>query len=245
MRPKVPLISKRRVCEVALEIIDQEGIDALSIRRLADRIGVNGASLYHHFESKEDILAGAALAALSEVRIPTSTDEDWKLWFLRNILSLKTALEKHPDLIPILIRRNALRIGLSEIDSTFALLEAQGLPIGMAWTLMESLEALVMGTVMRERGDRADDSIDVSGFDHLQRATDQRILSHDEAFLVASRALIDGVDEAAKRGRRTEPRGRARRPAAGSNGNSKALGANTKKRPVESGKSRSARKVNS
>lgn len=43
-RPKVPLISKRTALEVALDIIDNEGIEALSIRWLAERLAVNGAS---------------------------------------------------------------------------------------------------------------------------------------------------------------------------------------------------------
>jgi AcrR family transcriptional regulator len=200
MRPKVPLISKRKVCEVALAIIDEEGIDALSIRRLARRLGVNGASLYHHFENKEDIVVGAALLALSSVRTPETSSEDWRVWFLRNTQHLKAALEQHPDLIPALIRRNALRLGLSEIDSTFALLEEQGLPIGLAWTLMETLESFVIGVVMRERtADGADDAEETyDAFPHLRRATTERMLSNDEAFVLGCQAIIDGIAQAAE-----------------------------------------------
>ena len=59
-RPKVPLISKRKTLEAALRIIDAEGLESLSVRRLAIELNVNGASLYHHFKNKEEILVGAA-----------------------------------------------------------------------------------------------------------------------------------------------------------------------------------------
>ena len=45
---------RTRALEEALRIIDDEGLDALSIRRLADVLGVKGASLYHHFKDKDD-----------------------------------------------------------------------------------------------------------------------------------------------------------------------------------------------
>jgi len=61
-RPKIPLISKRAALQAALDIIDTEGIDALSIRYLAEKLGVNGASLYHHFQNKDEIVVGAATA---------------------------------------------------------------------------------------------------------------------------------------------------------------------------------------
>src|SRR2546425_13303969 len=79
-RPKTPLISRRKTLEVALEIIDGEGLDAFSIRRLATELDINGASLYHHFANKDEILAGVAELALADVRTPTDPDADWREW---------------------------------------------------------------------------------------------------------------------------------------------------------------------
>ena len=83
-RPKVPLISKRKTLEAALRIIDTEGLDALSVRRLAVELNVNAASLYHHFRNKDEILVGAAQLALAEVRTPDTRDEPWQSWLQRN-----------------------------------------------------------------------------------------------------------------------------------------------------------------
>lgn len=55
-------------------IIDEHGLQGLSIRRLAEALGVNGASLYHHFRNKDEILAGVAELALAEVRMRQPRD---------------------------------------------------------------------------------------------------------------------------------------------------------------------------
>jgi TetR/AcrR family transcriptional regulator, tetracycline repressor protein len=197
MRPSTPLIAKRKVCETALMMIDRDGIENLSVRRLAREIGVNAASFYHHFENKEAILAGAAQLALADVRTPASTSEDWQVWFLRNTLTLHRVLRQHPQLIEIVLRRNMFRLGLPEVEKTYALLEEQGLPIGLAATLMESLEAFVVGQVMLERYADGDLGTSNSDYPALSRAYAQRALSPGEAFELGCRKIIEGVAEAA------------------------------------------------
>lgn len=197
MRPKVPLIAERQVCETALRMIDEDGIDNFSVRRLAAEIGVNAASFYHHFDNKEAILAGAAQLALAEVRTPGSPSEDWQVWFLRNTLTLHKVLRRHPELIEIVLRRNMFRLGLPEIEKTYALLERQGLPIGLAPTLMESLEAFVAGQIMLERFGDSALGPDNGEYPAVRRAYAERALSADEAFELGCRKIIEGIAEAA------------------------------------------------
>src|SRR5260370_24520275 len=83
-RPKVPLISRRKALEAALGIIDNEGLKALSIRRLGEVMNVNGASLYHHFASKDEILVGVTQLALADVTAPRSESDNWRVWRPRN-----------------------------------------------------------------------------------------------------------------------------------------------------------------
>jgi AcrR family transcriptional regulator len=63
-------LSKDRVLRTAMEIADSEGIDALSMRRLASELGVEAMSLYYYVKSKEEMLAGIAELALSEIEPP-------------------------------------------------------------------------------------------------------------------------------------------------------------------------------
>lgn len=197
-RPKVPLISKRKALEVALDIIDNEGIAALSIRRLADRLKVNGASLYHHFENKDEIVVGAAKLALDEVRTPDTPDEPWRVWVLRNNRRLRQAFRAHPDLVPVMLRRRPLGIGIGQMDATVARLEEQNVPTGAIVPMLEALELYAIGSALHEaRSDDAPADVDAESAPNLARASQERALSADEIFNLVSEKIIDATVMAA------------------------------------------------
>jgi TetR/AcrR family tetracycline transcriptional repressor len=151
-RPKVPLISRRRALEVALEIADNEGLAALSIRRLGEALNVNGASLYYHFTNKEDILVGTTQLALANVTSPRSDQDGWRSWLPRNTFRTRQALVAHPGLIPVMLRRASLGIGAKEVEASIERLEAEGVPIEAVVPLMESLELLAIVSALQEVG---------------------------------------------------------------------------------------------
>lgn len=95
-RPTTPVITRRDALAAALRIIDSEGITALSIRRLAAELGVNGASFYHHFRNKEEIIAGAAELALDAAGVPDDTDVDWREWIFQNAKAYREACSSIP-----------------------------------------------------------------------------------------------------------------------------------------------------
>ncbi len=193
-RPKIPLISKRTALEVALDIIDNEGIDALSIRRLAERLTVNGASLYHHFENKEEIVVGAAKLALEEVRVPQGHEEPWRVWLLRNAKRLRAAFRAHPDLVPVMLRREPLGIGTSQLDATAALLEESGVPVGAVAPMLEALELYAIGSALHEAGrSNGVPAYDPQKSPHLGRAFEQRAMSADEIFDMVCEQIIDAT----------------------------------------------------
>lgn len=199
-RPKVPLIAKRKALEVALDIVDKEGLDSLSIRRLAERLNVNGASLYHHFENKDEIVVGAAKLALEEVRTPQAQDEPWRVWIMRNARRLRQALRDHPDLTPVMLRRQPLGIGLAQLEATVTLLEKESVPTGAIAPMLEALELYAIGSALHETSGPQP----VAGSDHdpektpnLSRALAQRALSADEIFDLVCGQIIDAVIEKA------------------------------------------------
>jgi AcrR family transcriptional regulator len=198
-RPKVPLISRRETLAAALRIVDEEGLDNLSIRRLAFELNVNGASLYHHFKNKEEILIGAATLALDAVRTPGNADQDWRVWLLSNTRKYRQALLSHPELVPILLRRHPLRIGLGEHDSSVELLERQGVPQSAVMPLLETLEALAIGSVVYGAAVERDAHREEwkESFPHLHAAVSNALLSSDEAFVAACMAIMDSIVKAA------------------------------------------------
>jgi TetR/AcrR family tetracycline transcriptional repressor len=194
-RPKQALISRRKTLEVALRIIDEEGLDALSIRRLGDELNVRGISLYHHFPSKEHILAGACELALAEVRTPHTTNTDWRHWLVDNARKYYRALRAHPNLIPVLMRRHPLRIGLAEHNATAGLLAVQGVPVGVIMPLMDGLESIALGCAAYESAVAADAGTDNWHEQHpllfhVRRSAD---VSHADAFDAMANAVVDAI----------------------------------------------------
>jgi TetR/AcrR family tetracycline transcriptional repressor len=192
-RPKVPLISKRKALQTALDIVDNEGIEALSIRRLADGLKVNGASLYHHFENKDEIVVGVAMLALEQVRTPQSRDEPWRVWILRNARALRQAFLDHPDLVPVMLRRDLLGIGAAQLDATVALLEEEGVPIGAIRPMLEAIELFAMSSAMQDAASADPPLVDAEKAPHLARATATSALSPDEIFDAVCEKIIDTV----------------------------------------------------
>lgn len=194
-RPKQALISRRKTLEVALRIIDEEGLDALSIRRLGDELNVRGISLYHHFQGKEQILVGACELALADVRTPNTSNIDWHEWLIRNATEYYKALRRHPNLIPILMRRHPLRIGLSEHNATAGLLAVQGVPPGAIMALLDGTESLALGCAAYESAVESDKGEDdwPASYPFLYHVGRSREISQDHAFDVMVRAVIDAI----------------------------------------------------
>jgi AcrR family transcriptional regulator len=204
-RPKVPLISRRRALEVALQIIDSEGLQALSMRRLGEALKVNGASLYHHFENKEDILLGVTRLALAGPAVPEPESENWRIWLPRVALRLRRALVAHPELIPIMLRRGPAGMAADERESRVARLQSAGVPMALVLPLMESLELLAITSALQQISAAAEDSRNgPDAASQLPLARKARGLSSEDVFDVASSVMVAAV-ESAFRQKQTRP----------------------------------------
>jgi AcrR family transcriptional regulator len=207
-RPKIPLISRRSALAAALKIIDEEGLDALSIRRLGDELNVNGASFYHHFKSKDDILVGVAQLALADVRAP-ETDEDWRSWLPANARGLRDALLAHPNLIPVLLRREGMGIGTEQLEASAKLLEQQGVPTHLVLTIIDTLEVFAIASALHEVNATTQTAIEASDELHpaLMRAYKMRSPVTDKVFDELCLSIITTLEAAlGTRRRRPAPR---------------------------------------
>jgi len=88
-------LTRQRVLEAAVELADRDGIESVSMRRLAHQLGIEAMSLYTHVRSKEDLLDGMVDVVMAEVPSPAATD-DWKSALRATILGAREALRRHP-----------------------------------------------------------------------------------------------------------------------------------------------------
>jgi AcrR family transcriptional regulator len=194
-RPSKALISRSATLKAALKIIDEEGLEKLSIRRLGAALNVQGISLYHHFKDKDEILAAVCELALANVRTPNTTDIDWREWLLNNALKFRDTLRSHPNLVPVMMRRHPLRIGLREHNATAGLLAVQGVPREAIMPLLETLEELALGSASYESAVHKDEHSETwkEFYPNLYHLSLKPALNRDEIFELVARATIEAI----------------------------------------------------
>src|SRR6478672_5044613 len=93
-RQNRPRLSKERVLRAAVAIADAGGIAALTIRSLAQELGVKPMSVYYHVANKDEILDGLVDIVFSEIKLPT-IGGDWRSEMRRRAHSARTVLRRH------------------------------------------------------------------------------------------------------------------------------------------------------
>ncbi len=130
--PRQPL-SQDLIVETALRIIDADGMDALSMRRLAQELETGPASLYAHVANKDELLDLVYDTVLAEVEIPDPDPEHWPEQLKASLRSLRQVFRSHRDLARIALTRIPLGPnGVVGMERTMALLRAGGLPDDIA-----------------------------------------------------------------------------------------------------------------
>ena len=95
-------LSRLRIAQAALAIVDRDGLDALSMRRLGAELGVEGMAIYRHFPNKAAVLAGVVEVLLAELVIPPPSDVPWQAVFREVSRAYRALLLRHPHAIPLL-----------------------------------------------------------------------------------------------------------------------------------------------
>jgi len=90
-----PQLTRERVVAAGIELADRDGIESISMRRLAQELGVEAMSLYTHVRNKDDLLDGMVDAVIG--KIPTSADgADWKTSLRQMVLAARSVILTHP-----------------------------------------------------------------------------------------------------------------------------------------------------
>jgi len=150
-RPKAPLIKPTEAVATALEVIDRDGLDGFNIRKLAQELGVNPSSLYHHFHDKNEILNRVCLRVLDESRVlsPLRAGADWRVYVKKSVGQYRRALMRHPNVAPLMTPKGPLgqfsdslgRIGVAEML-------ADGVPSKYIYPIIDSINALAYGSAL-------------------------------------------------------------------------------------------------
>jgi TetR/AcrR family tetracycline transcriptional repressor len=113
-----PRLSKRAVTDRALKLADADGLDALTIRKLAQDLGVTPMALYWHFRSKEDLLEGVAERVWGEIDVNVDPSAPWPDQLAGLLKSLVSVLRAHPSAPRLVLeheKRNKAALRATEV----------------------------------------------------------------------------------------------------------------------------------
>lgn len=124
-----PLLTPERITTAALRMIDRDGVEALSTRKLAAALGVSSKAVYHYYATKDELLHAVYLAVLDELDLPTETGGPWQERLRRLAHSFRRLARRHPSFITDFLRPHepAAR-ELDVTDAFYTLLRQAGLP---------------------------------------------------------------------------------------------------------------------
>ena len=148
-----PRLSKRTVTENALKLADADGLDALTIRKLAQHLGVTPMALYWHFRSKEDLLEGVAEQVWGEIDTEVDPDAPWWAQIQVMLESLVSVLRAHPAAPQLLLeheKRN--EAALRATETVLEILRTAGFDATYASTIARSALWTGITLVMSEPG---------------------------------------------------------------------------------------------
>src|SRR5215212_7555686 len=100
-------LTRERVLRAAIKLADQGGIDALSMRKLGQELGVEAMSLYNHAANKDDILDGIVELVVSEFVMPTG--DDWRAALRASQIGTHDVLVRHPWAASLMLSETRVR----------------------------------------------------------------------------------------------------------------------------------------
>lgn len=158
-----PRLTRQRVLQAAVALADEAGIEALSMRKLGEQVGVEAMSLYKHVANKDDLLDGMVDGVFAELELARD-EPDWRRAMRDRAISVRSVLKRHPWAVPLMqSRTNPGPSTLGHLNALIGILRAAGFSVVLTAHALSVIDAYVYGFAMQEKA---------LPFDTEERSTD-------------------------------------------------------------------------
>ncbi|MCB5179029.1 TetR/AcrR family transcriptional regulator [Streptomyces antimicrobicus] len=148
-RPSQTLLSRAIIARAALDLLDEQGLEALKMRTIADRLGVKGASLYHHVRSKDDLLDAVAELINDEIDLGPLSDPGGPAGIAAYAHGYRGVYLRYPHMIPLVARHRVSSVkALRGYDALLAALVRAGSTPAAAAEAAAAIDNLVLGSAL-------------------------------------------------------------------------------------------------
>ena len=202
-------LTERGIAEAALGLVDADGVDGLTMRKLAQRLGVSAMALYTYFPDREAVLEAVTQLVLTEVEIPAES-LDWRDTVRQLMRSIRRVGLRHPNAAPLINRFPPRTVdALAFVEAAFRAFRRAGFDDRSTVRCYRALAVYSMGTF----------DVELTGYfaqhpaaqvgDSLDAPTAARLLPHvasiaplvadqddEEAFEYGLELLLDGFAQA-------------------------------------------------
>jgi len=205
--PRAPL-SRDRVLRAAVDLADRDGLDALTMRRLAQELGVEAMTLYYHVANKRDLLSGIVDIVVRDIRLP-KPGEPWKAALRTAAISAHEILVRHPWSASLFLSGDPRQGRLDYMNGILGTLREGGFSTEMTHHAYHALDSHILGFTLWQVGilTATDDldrtaadflaQLDRTGYPHLAEHVDWHLADHPQEkseFEFGLDLILDGLE---------------------------------------------------
>ena len=150
-RQRTQPLNTDRVLRAAIRVADRGGVEAITMRRVAQELGVEAMSLYHHVANKDAILDGVVDEVFAAIELPPADRDDWRDAMKARAHSARAALSQHRWALGLMdSRRNPGPATLRHHDAVLGVLSQAGFTLPMAAHAISLIDSYIGGFVLQE-----------------------------------------------------------------------------------------------
>lgn len=203
-----PRLSHDNIVAVAIEMADEEGLAAVSLRGIAARLAVHVTSLYNHVPTKEAVLDGMVMALVAEARLPTGPIA-WQDWVRQFAAQIRALGHRHPGAFEAFHYRPARGESAAEpFEAGFAAFRADGFDTASTYAAVKATVVAILGYMLEDtlrlrstQAVRTDvGELPIERFPRVHAVN--RVATRTDTFAYLVEALIAGFEATRKGGRR-------------------------------------------
>ncbi|HVT45381.1 MAG TPA: TetR/AcrR family transcriptional regulator C-terminal domain-containing protein [Thermoanaerobaculia bacterium] len=208
-RPRA-LLTQERILRAAIELADEAGIEALSMRRLGTKLGVKAMTLYYHVGKKDDLLASIVDIVINEIELPAA-DLQWKIALRRCAMSAHEVLVRHRWAANLVLQpRGPDPAHLRYMNAVLGTLRRAGFTVEQTHHAYHALDSHVLGFTLWEVGMNLGSEQDVRALaaaflpeippelrylaEHVEHHTKPRDPAEKEEFAFGLDLILDGLE---------------------------------------------------
>lgn len=198
-RPPKAIITRERAAQAALAEIEAHGLNGFGLAHVALRLGVKAPSLYHHFSSKDELLAETARLLLVEGRLPEPVAGlDWREEVVRISCASRRAVLRHPKAAALLLRYFPRQVLMGAYERWAHVYALNNVPAEWRVIVLEGAEKLTFGSALFAAAAQAVGAEqfpvgDPTRYPYLAEAHAANALDDEDIFVACLRAFLNGL----------------------------------------------------